>query len=353
MNDLHTLFLSQKARVSGLNKRAGAGQQFETFLEKTIDGAALVVDGKITKFNARFVEMMGRPAEELRGLSPTEFIAPEERPRVAERIQAVLAGGPEFPSEYEVLRPDGSTLPVEVMSQLVEYGGGSAVLSVLRDVTERIEAERALRASEEMFRSLAETTKAAIFIIQGARVAYMNPAAEILAGLTMGEVNKLREPWNFIHPDDRGAVQERITRRDSGEDVSTPYEYRIIRKTGEERWVEATTTMINFEGKPAGLAVAIDITERVRAQEALRQAREELEDQIERNMQPRNPYKLTFRELVVLRLIADGRADKEVASDLDISPLTAQKHSANILSKMNASSRTEASVRALREGLIE
>ena len=70
-------------------------------------------------------------------------------------------------------------------------------------------------------------------------------------------------------------------------------------------------------------------------------------------MQPRNHYGLTFRELVVLKLVAGGKSDKEVASDLDISPLTAQKHSANILSKMSASSRTEASVRALREGLIE
>ena len=75
--------------------------------------------------------MMGRPAKELLGLSPTDFIASEERPGVAERILTVLAGGPEFPSEYEVLRPDGSTLPVEVMSQLVDYQGRPAVLSLV------------------------------------------------------------------------------------------------------------------------------------------------------------------------------------------------------------------------------
>ena len=63
-------------------------------------------------------------------------------------------------------------------------------------------------------------------------------------------------------------------------------------------------------------------------------------------------YGLTFRELTVLHLVADGKADKEIAVALGISPLTAQKHVANILSKMEAASRTDAGVRAVREGLI-
>jgi DNA-binding NarL/FixJ family response regulator len=51
--------------------------------------------------------------------------------------------------------------------------------------------------------------------------------------------------------------------------------------------------------------------------------------------------------------VAAGKADKEIAFDLGISPQTASKHVTNILSKMNAASRTEAGVRALREGLLE
>ena len=63
-------------------------------------------------------------------------------------------------------------------------------------------------------------------------------------------------------------------------------------------------------------------------------------------------YNLTFRELTVLYLIAAGRADKEIAFQLGISPRTASKHVENILQKMGVASRTEASVRALREGLV-
>lgn len=65
------------------------------------------------------------------------------------------------------------------------------------------------------------------------------------------------------------------------------------------------------------------------------------------------PYGLTSRELTVLRLLAGGLSDKEIARDLEISKLTVHKHVANILTKMKAASRTEASVRALREGIVE
>ena len=66
-----------------------------------------------------------------------------------------------------------------------------------------------------------------------------------------------------------------------------------------------------------------------------------------------NAYALTFRELTVLHLVAAGRADKEIARELGISFHTASRHVKNIMSKMNATSRTDAGVRAVREQLIE
>jgi DNA-binding NarL/FixJ family response regulator len=70
-------------------------------------------------------------------------------------------------------------------------------------------------------------------------------------------------------------------------------------------------------------------------------------------MERGNPYGLTFRELTVLHLVAAGKADKEIGHHLGISPLTASKHLANILDKMGAASRTEACIRALRQGLLD
>jgi DNA-binding NarL/FixJ family response regulator len=101
------------------------------------------------------------------------------------------------------------------------------------------------------------------------------------------------------------------------------------------------------------VALVTDITERKQMEEALQEAREELEGKVERQMLRRNPYGLTFRELTVLNLVAGGKTDKEIGIMLGISPRTAQTHLAHILDKMGAASRTEAGVRALREGLLE
>jgi PAS domain S-box-containing protein len=93
------------------------------------------------------------------------------------------------------------------------------------------------------------------------------------------------------------------------------------------------------------------VFERITSRQALLAAREELEAKVEHQLQRGNDYGLTFRELTVLHLVAQGKADKEIALELGISPLTAQKHLSNILNKMKATSRTEAGVRAVREGL--
>jgi DNA-binding NarL/FixJ family response regulator len=65
------------------------------------------------------------------------------------------------------------------------------------------------------------------------------------------------------------------------------------------------------------------------------------------------PYDLSARELTVLQLVAAGMADREISRALSLSPYTINKHVRAILVKMNASSRTAAAVRAIREGLLD
>jgi DNA-binding NarL/FixJ family response regulator len=81
--------------------------------------------------------------------------------------------------------------------------------------------------------------------------------------------------------------------------------------------------------------------------------RHRLRDELDRKVEPlrANSYGLTYRELAVLQLVARGDADKQIANVLRISVFTVNQHVGRILSKMGASSRTEAGVRAIREGL--
>jgi DNA-binding NarL/FixJ family response regulator/PAS domain-containing protein len=75
-------------------------------------------------------------------------------------------------------------------------------------------------------------------------------------------------------------------------------------------------------------------------------------DSVSPRLRRRNPYDLTFREASVLELMADGASDKEIAQRLGVSVFTVNKHVSKVLHKMGAASRTEASMRAMREALV-
>jgi DNA-binding CsgD family transcriptional regulator len=128
------------------------------------------------------------------------------------------------------------------------------------------------------------------------------------------------------------------------------FEYQLD-SGGETRDFEAR---IVPRGPDDVLAIVRDYTAQRRQEraDASRREIEELEGKVERQMVRKNPYGLTFREFTVLNLVAAGVADKEVADRLSLSIFTVNKHVANILGKMNALSRTEAAVRAQREGLL-
>ena len=127
-------------------------------------------------------------------------------------------------------------------------------------------ATKSLQESEARFRTLAETTTAAIFIHQGERLLYVNPAGEKTGGYTSEELLK-KDFWTFIHPDYQEMVRSRGKARVAGEPVPSEYEFKFIRKDGEVRWGTLTTGFIEYKGIPAIIATLFDITDLKQANE--------------------------------------------------------------------------------------
>jgi len=144
-------------------------------------------------------------------------------------------------------------------------------------------SDQALRESEERFRTLAETTDCAIFVWRQALL-YVNPALCRITGYSSEELLNLPTWLDVIHPDDREMVRERGQARLRGEPVPRHYEFRIQTRSGNERWVDFTAGLIRYNGQPAVVGTAFDITERKQAVEALRASQEDLAT-ILRNMQ--------------------------------------------------------------------
>ena len=134
-------------------------------------------------------------------------------------------------------------------------------------------AQEALKESEEVFRTLAETVAAGIYIYRNSKFVYVNPVAERLTGYSRRELFGMTL-LDLIHPEYREAVKERITSRKTGGVVHSHFEDKILTKSGEERWMDVTAASTMFRGEPAVIVTTFDITARKRAEEDLLQSEE-------------------------------------------------------------------------------
>jgi diguanylate cyclase (GGDEF)-like protein/PAS domain S-box-containing protein len=147
------------------------------------------------------------------------------------------------------------------------------------EIERRLSVENELRLSETRFRTLADTTSAAILIVEGVRIRYANPAVRYITGYSPEELNG-QEIWKIIHPTYR-RILERYGLGGTWQDFpAMRYELKIVTRAGEERWVDVTAGEMDLEGKPAWLMTAFDITERDLAERELRKAKEELEQRV-------------------------------------------------------------------------
>jgi diguanylate cyclase (GGDEF)-like protein/PAS domain S-box-containing protein len=136
-------------------------------------------------------------------------------------------------------------------------------------------SEQALRESEEKFRALAETTDCAIFVWREGLL-YVNPALCQVTGYSSEELLVPSAWLRIIHPDDVDRVRANGAARLRGENLPRRYEFRILTKAGEERWVDFSAGTIRYNGETAVLGTAFDITDRKRTEQALRESEENL-----------------------------------------------------------------------------
>src|SRR5260370_17120977 len=137
------------------------------------------------------------------------------------------------------------------------------MLTKIRERTQDAPLREELFCGEADFRSLAEAVACAIFISREKRLQYVNHAAELITGYALKTLLFFNF-WDLVHPDCRELVLKRGGARHGG---ARRYEVKILTKKVDERWLDISTAMIEFDGMPASLVSAFDLTERKRAEE--------------------------------------------------------------------------------------
>ncbi len=180
---------------------------------------------------------------------------------------------------------DGNPRNVEVHGYPIFDSAGNVVqiIEYCLDITERKKMEEVLKESEEKYRVLVENANEGISVAQDGMLKFVNPKLVELAGHSEEEL--ISRPFaDFIHPDDREMLSERYLKRLRGEGVPHTYPYRIVDEDGNAKWMEISSTLITWDGRPATLNFLNDITERKEAEKALRESEEKYKGLFDNSM---------------------------------------------------------------------
>lgn len=237
--------------------------KFKMGIENSTD-AIFITDknGIIESINTAFEKIYGYTATEVIGQTPriikSGLLSQSDYEYFWNTLLAKKAAVGEIVNKTkdgQFVTIDGSNTPI-----LDETGELIGFISINRDITERKKTENDLKESEEKFRKLAENTTMAICIYQDDFWVYINPAGEKLSGYSLEELYQSKY-WEFVAPEYQEQIRNNGKNRQAGEGENNAYEFRIITKTGESRWVVLTGTTITYKERPAGIITVVDITE--------------------------------------------------------------------------------------------
>jgi len=136
--------------------------------------------------------------------------------------------------------------------------------------TDRKMRKTSIQKYDQLLRTLTEKSLAGIYLVQNGKFVFLNTNAASYAGYRTNEMIGLTSD-SVIHPEDRARVKEEARAMLRGERLS-PYVFRITTKQGRIRWIMETVTPIEIDGTPALLGNSMDITDRMEAEERLRES---------------------------------------------------------------------------------
>lgn len=237
-----------------------------------IQAAYLGVDRIYRSANPLYARFWGRSPAEINGLPMRQVMNRTALAQCDPFIQKVLQGQPQ---QFEHLLRQGEQVFILNTRYVPEQGSAGAVLGFflfVEDITERKRTEMALQRSEATFRTLIETTSAALLIYRGRQALFVNRRLEEMTGYSFAE---LQTDFSVvIDPQDRALALGYAVARLSGQPAPSRYELRLQTRSGALRWVEVSAGVTVFEGQPAGMVTAYDITERKLAESALHASEE-------------------------------------------------------------------------------
>jgi PAS domain S-box-containing protein len=189
-------------------------------------------------------------------------IHPDDLPNVMRDLQVLHAHGGHS-IEYRFRHADGTYRHMRDVAEVIrdESGNAREVVGYWIDVTEHAHTLEALHKSEANFRALIEHSMTAVLVQRDGRFLYANPAAAAMFGYDDPAEMAGIDVLDLCHPDDRESIRKRMQHTDE-HGATPPSARRMLRRDGSVIVGEAEAVRLDFDGQPANVVFARDVTER-------------------------------------------------------------------------------------------
>jgi PAS domain S-box-containing protein len=223
-------------------------------------------DGRFIDVNASFERQSGYTREEVLGKTVFEVGIWADDRDFANIMADSLPRQKVVGREVRLRTKSGRAVTALYSAEVIHVGGEACALSAGEDISDRLQMERALRESEAKFRSVSDLAACAIWILQDGRIVYLNQSVMNITGYSHEELLSM-DAQQLVHPDFRETLRSR-----AGSDRPLAnFQYKIRTKSGEERWLDLTDNFITYDGRPAILCSAFDVTAAKRGESELQE----------------------------------------------------------------------------------
>ncbi len=236
------------------------------------------LDWNILDFNQAITDLYGYSPEQFSKLSIRDLYAPssKEEDEMLKRNQIIENGSHIF--ESEDITKSGIIFPVQINANLIRYNNKDAVIASIRDISQRKQAEKALSQSEQKYRQVVENIKEGIYTVNNGIITSVNMSFVKIFGYESSEELLGMASWDLAKPENRQKIKQLFLKKAQLYDDS-PEEVECVKKNGELFWVEIR--MSNIQNPEKVFGVVSDITERKKAEDALRKSEKKYRSLIE------------------------------------------------------------------------
>ncbi len=258
-------------------------ERYRTVIEQAADGIFISdTEGNYNDVNSSGCAMLGYTREEILHMNMRDLIPHEEIHTKPLRLREIR-NGKSVVTQRKLRRKDGSTTAVEISEKSLQDG---RLLGIVRDITERVQAEEVRAREQKRFQSLIEHSTDAIGLYSAdGEILYESPAIEKIIGFLPQEVEG-KKIFDFLHPDDLERAHKTQQTLLDDPNATIIFETRRLHKNGTYRWLEfIITNRFQEPGIQALVSNFRDVTERKLAESAL----QEREDQY-RQLVEHSPY---------------------------------------------------------------